>query len=120
MLPRSTLPAGLRMLPEPPRRPTRAEQLSPRVLRLSRYILTEVDSRYIVTIVVLVVRGVVMHPEIAKTLVEQRRDELTRHTAESRQAGRAGQSWLGRHLPRWHVSWTRTILSTAGGPGTAG
>lgn len=61
-----------------------------------------------------------MHPEIAKTLVEQRRDELTRHTAESRQAGRARQSWLGRHLPRWHVSWTRTILSTAGGPGTAG
>lgn len=57
-----------------------------------------------------------MHPEIAKTLVEQRRDELT---AESRQAGKAGPSWLGRHLPRWHVSWTRTILSTAGGPGTA-
>jgi len=26
-----------------------------------------------------------MHPEIAKTLVAQRHEELTRHTAESRQ-----------------------------------
>jgi hypothetical protein len=25
-----------------------------------------------------------------------------------------------RHLPRWHVSWTRAVLSPAGGPGTAG
>ena len=61
-----------------------------------------------------------MHPEIAKTLVRQRREELTRHTAESRQTHEAGSSWLSRHLPRWHVSWTRTVLSPAGGPGTAG
>jgi hypothetical protein len=61
-----------------------------------------------------------MHPEIAKTLVEQRRGELTRRTAESRQTRTAGTSWLSRHLPRWHVSWTRTVLSPAGGPGTAG
>jgi hypothetical protein len=61
-----------------------------------------------------------MHPEIAKTLVEQRREELTRNTAESRQASKAGPSWLARHLPRWHVSWTRTVLSPAGAPGTAG
>ena len=60
-----------------------------------------------------------MNPEIAKTLVEQRREELTKSTAESRQAGRARPSWLARHLPRWHVSWTRTVLSPAGGPGTA-
>jgi hypothetical protein len=62
-----------------------------------------------------------MHPETAKTLVEQRREELTQHTAESRR-GRscAGPSWLSRHLPHWHVSWTRTVLSPAGGPGTAG
>jgi hypothetical protein len=61
-----------------------------------------------------------MHPEIAKTLVEQRREELTRHTAESRQTRQDGSSWLSRHLPRWHVSWTRTVLSPAGGPETAG
>ena len=61
-----------------------------------------------------------MHPEIAKTLVEERREELTRRTAESRQARQAGSSWLSRHLPHWHVSWTRTVLSAAGGPGTAG
>ena len=61
-----------------------------------------------------------MHPEIAKTLVEERREELTRNTAESRQARQAGSSWLSRHLPHWHVSWTRTVLSAAGGPGTAG
>ena len=61
-----------------------------------------------------------MHPEIAKTLVEQRREELTRNTAESRQNRQVGPSWLSRHLPRWHVSWTRTVLSPAGGPGTAG
>ena len=61
-----------------------------------------------------------MHPEIAKTLAGQRREELTRHTAESRQIHKAGSGWLSRRLPRWHVSWTRTVLSPAGGPGTAG
>lgn len=61
-----------------------------------------------------------MHPEIAKTLVEQRHEELTRTTAETRRNRNAGPSWLSRHLPRWHVSWTRAVLSPAGGPGTAG
>ena len=61
-----------------------------------------------------------MHPEIAKTLVKQRRDELTQHTAESRQTRQAGSGWLSRYLPRWHVSWTRTVLSPTGGPGNAG
>jgi hypothetical protein len=55
-----------------------------------------------------------MHPEIAKTLVNQRREELTRCTAERRQKREAGSNWLSRHLPRWHVSWTRTVLSPAG------
>jgi hypothetical protein len=54
-----------------------------------------------------------MHPEIAKTLVAQRRDELVQHTAPSRRTGR-------RRFPRWHISWTRTVLAPAGLPGTAG
>ena len=56
-----------------------------------------------------------MHPEIAKTLVEQRRDELThtRTAADSGQAAKAGSSWFSRHLPQWHVSWSRTVLSPA-------
>ena len=61
-----------------------------------------------------------MHPEIANTLVKQRREELTRQTAESRQIHEAGSSWLSRHLPRWHVTWTRTVLSPAEEPGAAG
>jgi hypothetical protein len=61
-----------------------------------------------------------MNPEIAKTLVEQRREELTRTTAETRRNRNAGPSWLSRRLPRWHVTWTRTVLSPAGGPGIAG
>ena len=61
-----------------------------------------------------------MHPEIAKTLVGERHEELTRQTAKGRQARQAGSSWLSRHLPHWHVSWTRTVLSPAGGPETAG
>jgi len=61
-----------------------------------------------------------MNPETAKTLVEQRREELTRTTAQTRQNRNAGPSWLSRHVPRWHVSWTRTVLSPAGGLGAAG
>ena len=53
-----------------------------------------------------------MHPEIAKTLITQRRDELVRHTTSGRRTG--------RRFPRWHVSWTRTVLAPAGGPGPAG
>ena len=62
-----------------------------------------------------------MHPEIAKTLVAQHREELVRHTAESRRnrEGSQGPSWLSRHLPRWQVSWSRTVLSPAGEPGPA-
>jgi hypothetical protein len=61
-----------------------------------------------------------MNPGNAKTLVDQRREELSRATAETRRNRNAGPSWLSRHLPRWHVSWTRTVLSPAGSPGIAG
>jgi hypothetical protein len=53
-----------------------------------------------------------MHPEIAKTLVAQHRDDLIQQTASCRRTGR-------RRLPRWHISWTRTVLAPAGGPGPA-
>ena len=61
-----------------------------------------------------------MHPEIAMTLAEQRRQELVRHTAGGRRdpKGSARSRWLSR-LPRWHVTWSRTVLSPAGVPGTA-
>ena len=55
-----------------------------------------------------------MHPEIAKTLTEQRRGELTEYAAGSRRSAPAGPGWLSRHRPRWHVSWSRTVLSAAG------
>jgi hypothetical protein len=50
-----------------------------------------------------------MHPEIAKTLAAQHRDELMHHS-------RSGPEKAGRRrrLPRWHVSWTRTVLAPAG------
>ena len=61
-----------------------------------------------------------MHPEIAVTLAEQHRQELVRHTAANRRdpEGSAGSRWLSR-LPRWRVTWSRTVLSPAGVPGTA-
>jgi hypothetical protein len=45
-----------------------------------------------------------MNPEIAKTLVKQRNHELRQQSARSRRG-----SVL--RLPKWHVSWSRTILS---------
>ena len=61
-----------------------------------------------------------MHPEIAKSLVAQRHDELVRDAETGRRAAR-------RRFPRWHVSWTRTVLAPAaasgwraGSAGTAG
>ena len=47
-----------------------------------------------------------MHPEIAKTLVAQHRDELARHPAAPRAV---------RRFPRWRISWTRTVLAPARG-----
>ena len=49
-----------------------------------------------------------MHPEIAKSLVAQRHDELVRDAETGRRAAR-------RRFPRWHVSWTRTVLAPAAG-----
>jgi hypothetical protein len=54
-----------------------------------------------------------MHPEIARTLIAQHRDELVRHA-------HTGSGQRGRRLPRWHVSWSRTVLAPAGVPGSAG
>jgi hypothetical protein len=61
-----------------------------------------------------------MHPELAQGLVEQRREELTRTTAETRWSRESGASWLSRHVPRWHVSWSRTVLSPATGSAATG
>ena len=61
-----------------------------------------------------------MNPEIARTLTEQRRGELTQYAAGSRRRSPDRPGWLSRHLPRWHVSWTRTVLSPAASPGFAG
>ena len=47
-----------------------------------------------------------MHPEIARTLVAQHRDELMQDSVPRRGAGR-------RRFPRWHISWTRTVLAPA-------
>jgi hypothetical protein len=63
-----------------------------------------------------------MHPEIAKSLVKQHHQELVRSTTASMREIKdsAGPSWLSRHLPRWHVSWSRTILSPAAEHSPAG
>ncbi len=63
-----------------------------------------------------------MHPQIAKTLADQRHEELL-HAADHHSqepTASARPSWLSRRLPHWHVSWSRTVLSPAGIPGTAG
>ena len=54
-----------------------------------------------------------MHPEIAKALVAQHRDELVRDSESGRRA-------VSRRFPRWHVSWTRTVLAPATAPASAG
>ena len=54
-----------------------------------------------------------MHPEIAKALVAQHRDELVRDSESGRRAA-------SRRIPRWHVSWTRTVLAPAVASGSAG
>jgi hypothetical protein len=56
-----------------------------------------------------------MHPEFARSLVAQHRDELVRNAAPGLPAADRR-----RRFPRWHVSWTRTILAPVGVPGTEG
>jgi hypothetical protein len=60
-----------------------------------------------------------MHPQIAKTMVEQHCQDLMTSRGHSRRGlGEPGGSHrLVRRLPRWHVSWSRTVLSPAGTPG---
>jgi hypothetical protein len=66
-----------------------------------------------------------IHPDIAKTLVEQHHEQLVqcrRYQTEikRRRAGHAAPGWLTRRVPRWRISWSRTVLSPAAVPGTAG
>jgi hypothetical protein len=66
-----------------------------------------------------------MHPDIAKTLVEQRREQLVQckrdQTGRKRErTGPAASGWLIRRVPRWRISWSWTALLPAGIPGTAG
>jgi hypothetical protein len=50
-----------------------------------------------------------MHPEFAKTLFAQRREELTRSAAGSLRRPY-------RLFPRWRISWSRMTLPPAGAP----
>ena len=50
-----------------------------------------------------------MHPEIARALVAQRREELTRTAAVSLPRP-------GRLFPRWRISWSRMTLPSAEAP----
>jgi hypothetical protein len=53
-----------------------------------------------------------MHPEIARALVAQHHDDLRRGSGSGRRAAR-------RRFPRWHVSWTKTVLAPAVAPASA-
>jgi hypothetical protein len=53
-----------------------------------------------------------MHPEIAKALVTQRREELARSAAGSRPRP-------SRLFPHWHISWSRMTLPPVGAPAGA-
>jgi hypothetical protein len=53
-----------------------------------------------------------MHPYIAQALAEEHRQDLARQTAESRRGPVRG-------LPRLHLTWSRTRLSTAGRDGSS-
>jgi hypothetical protein len=54
-----------------------------------------------------------MHPETARALIAQRRDDLVHDTASSRRGS------ARRLFPRWRVSWSRTILAPAGAQASA-
>ena len=53
-----------------------------------------------------------MHPYIAMTLTDQRRQEIARNVAESRRGP-------VRRFPRWQLSWSRTTLVSTGRRGSA-
>lgn len=52
-----------------------------------------------------------MHPAIARQLAAQRQDELMRTASTRHGPGH-------RFFPRWHVSWTRTVLDPLTPDGT--
>jgi hypothetical protein len=60
-----------------------------------------------------------MHPSTAKALADQRHADLARDKAGSGTGWPTRPGWFSRHLPRWRVSWSRTVLSPAG-PDAAG
>jgi hypothetical protein len=51
-----------------------------------------------------------MHPDLARTLIAQRRAEISLQMAPGRRGGRRP-----RLLPRWRVSWSGTTLTRDGG-----
>jgi hypothetical protein len=66
-----------------------------------------------------------MHPDIAKTLVEQRHEQLAQCKRDQKRSNRertgpGAPGWLICRVPRWRISWSRTVLSSAGVPGTTG
>jgi hypothetical protein len=62
-----------------------------------------------------------MHPSTAKALVDQRHADLARDRVSGSGTGPpARPGWFSRHLPRWRVSWSRTVLSPAGLPDATG
>ena len=65
-----------------------------------------------------------MHPETARALVSQRHEDLARlrypGRGPRRSGGPPGAGFFRRRFPRWHVSWTRTVLASATQPGIPG
>jgi hypothetical protein len=59
-----------------------------------------------------------IHPNVARTLVEQRYEQLVQDMRYQNDSKPPGSRV--RRLPRWRISWSRTVLSPAGVPGTAG
>ncbi len=63
-----------------------------------------------------------MHPEITRALVSQRHAALAQVSADIREAraSRAAGRRFTRRFPRWHVTWTRTVLAPAAQTAAAG
>lgn len=65
-----------------------------------------------------------IHPEIARALVSQRHEELARLRYPGSEPKRSGEppgaGFFRRRFPRWHVSWTSTVLAPATQPGIRG
>jgi hypothetical protein len=57
-----------------------------------------------------------MHPEMARSLVQQHEHELARE-AESRRVAAGALATRHPRLPRYRLHWSRMTLSAAGLPG---